>query len=320
MKRAKRSWLLASAACVAAVTSTAPTAFSSYYVSDYETIYSQAGVDDSANGTTQQTRNLFSDTGQLQQLSLTNAMDTNAAGTVYQYPGPAVAQTTEGHIESTAEIGKLHSTVTSIATSNMVSSGVMGVATMSATDEARWSDAVHFHTTNPTGSNYTLTLTLDDTIDVAGQYALYENGINEADVHAVIVFDHDLSKNVSQDVLNQSLSVLDYHRYVEENDVTEDDRPPQRTVSMTVHVNDGAILVIDAYLETLADAEGGNTQVLVNAGNTANFNITTDDPLASYSTDSGTIFTPEATPEPASLGLLGAGIAMLALRRRTARR
>jgi hypothetical protein len=287
---------------------------SAYFVFDSGNVTAQAGVDDTTHDTHYQSIVNSYNSGQVTQLSTSGATLGNAAGSCYSSNNGILSQTAEGHVEDSVQIGKMHATVSAVDNSGAgTTSDNYGFVRCHSTDDLQWSDNVYFHSGNPSGSDFTLTLSLDDAITVLGGFQLFEDGGFEGVADASISILSDSSFMPTPTPINL-LRIVDKRTITSTN--TRIDQPPSnRSVSFTFHlVGDGRLHLL-GDLSAQAIGDGGIGQILVNASNTANFNITTDDPLASYTTDSGTIFTPDA-PEPASLSLLATTAALLLAKRR----
>ena len=285
-----------------------------YYVSDVGIINAQAGVNDPTKGTTQGTFNNGNNSGHLTQLTTGGTLVANVAGSAFD-GNVNVGQTTEGHIEDTAEIGKLHSTISAACSTGLsASSNFSGDAFIGTSTDVSWNDNVHFHSNNPNGSDFTLSISLDDAINLVGGQLGFNSGTYIGTASAAIAFNSD-STFFPTTNHSPALRVQDNHSLSPDGS-RFDQFPTNRTASVTFHLVGDGMLDITSDLSCNASANQGIGQSLVNAGNTASFNITTTDPLASYTTDSGTIFSAEPTPEPASLSLLTLSLPLL-LRRRS---
>ena len=71
-----------------------------------------------------------------------------------------------------------------------------------------------------------------------------------------------------------------------------------RTLSATLHIVDGESVIFQQRLQIQAKAWGVNSTAGINAPETAYFDILTSDPLASYQSASGTVFSAPGASVP----------------------
>jgi hypothetical protein len=292
----------------------------SYYVSDSATVSSQAGTTLVAGNPDLGVAAFDSHTynsGNLFQTSVFNSTSSNVIGSSYSfdYTNPVLlSQSARSNIEDTATIGALHVTLSSY--SNTGTDGVVhynsGDAQSRASDTVVWSDNITFYSPTPGGSDFILSLTLDDAIDVTGAFAANETGFFSGQAVARLYVTNTANMTF---VPYPLLAVVDSHAINSNPTLNVNSPPPSNTVSFTLHVNSYASGTFMSELDSYANAVEGDGQSLVNAGDTALFTIYSPDPNAYYTTDSGTLFA-TSVPEPASLTLLALTPLLLPRRRR----
>ncbi len=285
-----------------------------YYVYDGASAQASAGGDGAPDNDSHPYNS-----GKLVQQSINGSTFASAVGQVMEYGGPDVVnvpQMAYGTVTDTAEIGALHASLSARSDSGLENVSAVplnvGVAAASMSDTVMWSDTVYFNTANPAGSDYLLSLHVDDSIVAAGEFYFYEPGFYTGSVLARVDF---TNSNFGLGA-SQSLVVQDIYSY-NRNGTTINQVAPSHDVSVLVHVGfeQGAMATVTGELVTTAGVENGTSFALVDAGDTALFTINSADPLASYTTNSGTVFA-TSVPEPTSLSLLALGALSLLARLR----
>jgi len=252
-------------------------------------------------------------TGDLAQTSLSSGLiSVSARGHAMDFSrGLDIPQESDVGFDARVSIGELH--VTAFADSNtggfVTSSqtkGVLNTLTMS------WSDTVTFHTSNPNGSDFLLGLTMHDTISVSASFLAppsFVAGTATAGLSSGPGGVSGLLLLSLQDVVSERFS----------GDVVS--HPPSDTVSTLMHMQNGATLQLTGWLRISVAANDAIGSVSLDAADTALFSLRSDDPLAGYSTASGTVFV-TGVPEPATsaLALAGLGFVSWQARRRPRQR
>lgn len=212
-------------------------------------------------------------------------------------------QEADAFFTGTATIGALHASV--IAASNASGFNTGGITGASSNVDLRWSDTVSFQTSKPGGSDFTVSLNLDDVISTSITFPQNtSNGFVSGTVRARV----DLNGG-------QFLGIFDgvgqgFNRFTS-------NRPASYTQSTTLHVFNDEVVTFAGTLGLTGGASEAVASVAVDASDTARFLLYTDDPAASYTTVSGVTFgTPAAVPVPAALALFGCGLAALGFLRR----
>ncbi len=265
-----------------------------YYVLDAGNAQSSAG--DAAGNDFHQYNS-----GKLVQQSVSGSTASSYSGLALEFGSTNVInvqQTAHGDVTDKAEIGALHASLgahsdTELYTVFNVPSDV-GAAATSINDTVMWSDTVNFNTSNPAGSDYLLSLDLDDSISGNGVFYYYEQGFYSGSVLARIDFTNsNFGLGASQDLVVQDV----YSQNA--NGTFVDQVAPSHGVSVLIHAGfgQGATVTVTSELVTTAGAQNGTSNILVDAGDTALFTISSADPLASYTTNSGTVFA-TSVPEP----------------------
>ncbi len=199
-----------------------------------------------------------------------------------------------------------------------------------------WVDTLTFHTANPLGADFQVTLSLDYDLSTSlvpsfvqtNGYALYPG---QTTAHSQI---HTLLAMFAAG--GPSFSASDNFLHIEDSvDQNADHRdpvtglpqitltpPPSRTLGAIVHIFDGTTIRFEQDLDLQASINDGNGTAAANASDTAWMNLVALDDGASYSAASGTVFAtsgdPFATgtvapvPEPSDFALVGAGLGVLA--------
>lgn len=242
-------------------------------------------------------------TGQLSQISVSvGPLSGSATGLASDDDFPVfhlVPQEADAMLQATATIGALHAIVR-VASSS--SGAPTTVTNAHATLQLIWSDTVTFHV--PSGAaDFTATLVLDDVL---------------SDTQVDGVFAGSATASMKDDICHCSL----FEAVTDAIASAGDARAPVDSVSSTLHVGDGERVTFTGELDVSAFANV-TASVAVDAGDTAAFFLTTNDPTASYTTASGARFdlpAPAAIPEPSSALLLLAGLAGLSLAARHGRR
>jgi hypothetical protein len=219
--------------------------------------------------------------------------------------GNLILQRAGASVSGTATIGALHAVLNASANDDNHPTG--GLNFGQAAIGVQWSDTVFFQSFRPGGSDFTVSLALDDLISFSsiftGNSTSFESGTAVANATMNGVFLLGV-----QDTANQSGAT----------------HPPSFTVSTTIHVVGDEAMVFGGTLELRGKVSDADSSVEVDADDTALFTLFTNDPDASYTTASGVRFDPVVTtstvPEPSSVALLMVGLTGLAgLRRRAIR-
>lgn len=178
----------------------------------------------------------------------------------------------------------------------------------SGSSSATWQDVATFRTDNPLGSLYTLKVRLDTNLSADVDYdPAFVSSSWSAGASASLTWDGptDFTLGTSDVKRGDNLP----------GGPSESERNTNAYVERIVFIPAGEPTVV-----TLTGALGAGVQMFnINAGldadasHTALFSISTDDPLASYTTESGEQFATNV-PEPTTLSLAAGGI--LAARRR----
>lgn len=178
----------------------------------------------------------------------------------------------------------------------------------SASSDATVTENFHFSTTNPQGSNYRLKVRLFSTLSSnigpllavnSGEWGMSANAFAAVGGILVNVFN---SRSGSYILPNQPYSTsAGQHDYAEAN--------------LFVPA-EGIDLPLTTGLSVSTGFRNMEVDLTVNALHTAYFALSTDDPLASYTTDSG-LSLPTEVPEPDATHSVLAGVAALALARRS---
>jgi hypothetical protein len=225
-------------------------------------------------------------------------------------------QASDSQLMGTATLGALHGVTGADSTiSDIFSFRTSGEAVLMES----WADQLTFHTSNPLGVDYTISLTMNDSLstsmspDSQGIYSegdaqavantslgIYAGGFNP--ISTLFLQDHFLEQGAN----STDLPVL------------TEETSPSRTVTTTLHVFDGTSLTFVQLMTLQANATYSNGTAGANAADTAYFDISTSDPGASYTAASGTIYATQgdpsvpAVPEPSELALMLAGFGALA--------
>ncbi|HZZ43926.1 MAG TPA: hypothetical protein VFE58_13400 [Tepidisphaeraceae bacterium] len=317
--RAKRGFVLAVFVTTPLFITAAARA--SYYVSDSGSSTAAAGStypNDPGNSAGRDgvagsdSHSFFS--GSVAQPIVTGTISSSTDGTAYQpIHQTYLAQDAGGNLEDTATVGALHSTISAYSNTGLPMENVNnGNASAHTSDYLTWGDTVHFVSANPAGSYYTVALGLDAAIDATGTFSPYETGSFVGKAQATVTISGNLDfSQYYQPIFNiQALQGIQSDGTI----VNTSYISPQTSLTFFVPYQEFINLTFAATLQTDAYATLGDGQALVNAGNTALFAISSPDPLASYTSDSGTVYA-TSLPEPAALGLLAAPALALAHRR-----
>lgn len=180
----------------------------------------------------------------------------------------------------------------------------------SASSDASVKENFHFTTTNPQGSNYRLEVRLLSSLSsnigpllavTSGEWGLSANAFAALGGILVNVFNF---RSGSYILPNQP-----YSTSAGQNDYAE--------ANVFIPAG-GADMPLTTGLAVSAGFRNMEVDLTVNALHTAYFALSTDDPLASYTTDSGLLL-PTEIPEPDTTLSIFAGIAALVLARRSRR-
>ena len=199
--------------------------------------------------------------------------------------------------------------MTAIADSNNGGRFTSGLTAADSPNAISWSDTITFRTTNPNGSDFRLGLALHDTINlstssvggfVAGSaFAGLSSGPAGIFGPLLLALQDGVSRNSTGDIINH---------------------PPSDNVQTVLHMQNFSTLILTGWLRSRVKASDTVGSVTLNAADTALFALSSNDPLASYTTASGTVFA-SSVPEPATSALALAGLGLVgwqARRRRAA--
>ncbi len=249
-------------------------------------------------------------------------------------------QTAEGSVSLYASVGGLRSAASG-ANSMGDYTGPQQFAFGSAAAITTWIDTLTFHTANPLGADFRVSVSLDDNLSTflqpsAGTTSFYPGQTSSyAQVHTL------LSMTAAG---GTAFSASDNYLHIEDAANLDADHrdhagqptltltpPPSRTLSAIVHIFDGTTIRFEQDLTLSAGVNNGNGTASADAGDTAWMNLVALDDGATYSAASGTVFATAGdpfapgivapVPEPSDFALVGAGLGVLAFvgRRRRAR-
>lgn len=234
-----------------------------------------------------------------------------------------LVQSSHAAVAANASLGSLHGTAGVDAS---ISGSTDARLTHSYSElTANWADTFMFASTNPLGSDFTLGLFLDDIMstsygvdgDANGGYVLTSAfaGIRlQSSLQNSSTFGPTLNvaESFSQGVTNGIVASL----------LT----PERRVATANFHVDGFRTVTIVGTMRLQADVEGVTGTAGVEASNTAQFFLSTNDPEAFYTTTSGTVYAsfPESitpVPEPFQYAQILAGLAAVTtvVRRRRGR-
>lgn len=291
-----------------------------FYVSDSGAVTATAGAAVVVNGTEMgnggSDSHSFSSGGQVSGTRITGTTSANTSGTAW-IPDKMLLepQSSGGNVEDEADIGALHSTISAFSDSGLTdSTAADGVANAHATDSLAWGDVLRFTTSNPLGSTFTLDLSLDLTVTTEGNFGKGDQvfgGFFTGEVSTTLQIRGLPGIPLKTVALGVTKSV---HA---DGTVINNSTAPSVAVTFFVPGDGSVAISVDAALQADAFANLGDGQALIDAGNTASLAVFSDDPLASYTADSGTVFaTAPEVPEPATVGVMVMGAAVLVGRRR----
>jgi hypothetical protein len=279
-----------------------------YYVQDYANVQTEAGTAFAVDG-----RSYVSP--KLVQPTLSNSTLASVAGLAGNGQFFTAYQLGQARANDKAEIGALHSFVSATSDTGFSNPPVpifnTGTATGSAQNEVYWSDTISFHTANPNGSDFYFSIALDDNIFAGGHWYPTETGYFAGSAQMLLTITQD-----NLGLANPFLSISD--QTIIRSDGTITYTPPDSRVATLVFHDDSNLFgfaTLTGKLSTSASAKNGSGQTTVNASNTGLFAFYSPDPLASYSTASGTVFL-TSVPEPTTLSLLALSAIALTARRR----
>ncbi|HVS72119.1 MAG TPA: PEP-CTERM sorting domain-containing protein [Phycisphaerae bacterium] len=291
-----------------------------FYVQDNGAVTASAGVGVVVDGTEMGNQGMdshnFSSDGEVAKTRITGTTFANTSGTAW-IPDKMLLepQAAGGNVEDEAEIGALHSTISAFSDAGGADSiDADGVANAHAADTVKWGDVLRFTSSNPVGSKFTLELSLEVAVTPEGNFTTGDavfGGFFTGEVSASAVI-HGLP-NMPLTTLGLGVT-KSLHA---DGTVINDSTAPTEAVTFFVPGGGGVAISVDATLQADAFANLGDGQAVIDAGNTAQFVVFSDDPLASYTADSGTVFaTAPEVPEPATVGVLVMGAVVMVGRRR----
>jgi PEP-CTERM motif-containing protein len=215
-------------------------------------------------------------------------------------------QETDAFFDATATIGSLHASATADVNNGGFFSAGSGTSAVLNFLLLSWTDTVTFRTGNPAGSDFRLGLHLDDRIGISSSllspvsssflagtaFAGVSSGPSGVAGPLLLSVSDVISRRASGDTVNRS---------------------PTDTVTTVMHMHNGDVLLLTGWLRMSVGASNAIGSVQVDAANTALFMLSTDDPLASYTTASDTVFA-TSVPEPAIVVLALAGFGVVGWR------
>ena len=275
----------------------------------------------------------------LQQADFSASSSVAARGIItYGLSGkPASPQAADASSGVQATMGGLRAKV---GADNTVSDylGIAQFAQGAAGAGASWHDVVTFHTSNPLGSDYTVSVTLDDALSTSLAPSQITNGANyyvtgtESGASAEMIFNLDDARGstVANLVINDGLveNLLHADPVTGLPGLTQSP-PPSRTLTATFHIFDGTVLSFDQRLDVHAHVYQGNGTAGANAEDTAFLDLSTTDAAAWYVADSGTVYATAGdpfavgvspVPEPGEWALLMGGFGLIGAARQRAKR
>jgi len=238
--------------------------------------------------------------GHLPQLSVSTGIISSSSQGSFHSSGVQFQQRADASFSGTASIGALHAVVAASTDTNHAPTN--GLTEAQASTLLTWSDTVFFQSSRVGGSDFTISLTLDDLISFANSFARTSTSFASGRVVAQV------TKNGGFFLVAQDLATQ-----------TAISHPFSLTDSATLHVVGGETLTFTGTLELDGTVSDAVDSINLNASDTALFTIFSADPDAAYGTASGVRFTPDVTaavPEPSSWALLLVGFAGLAGLRR----
>ena len=192
-----------------------------------------------------------------------------------------------------------------------------------------WIDTLTFHTDNPLGADFRISVSLEDSLTStltpstgSGSSSFYPG---QTSSHAQV---HTLLAMFAAG--GQAFSATDNFMHIEDSRKLDADHrdafgaptltltpPPSRTLTAILHVFDGTTIRFEQDLTLSAGVNNGNGTASANASDTAWINLAALDDGASYTSASGTVFATSGdpfsspVPEPSEFALIGAGLGVL---------
>jgi hypothetical protein len=283
----------------------------------------------------------------IQQANFTGNTSAAGRGTITYDPATGKApsiQAADASASLSASVGGLRGAV---GAANTVSdyAGPQQFVFGSSSVSVNWIDTLTFHTANPLGADFRVSVTLDDSLSTSlVPSSVAPNGFEifpgQTDSYAMV---HTLLAMFAES--GPSFTASDNFLHIEDSVRQDADHrdpvsglplltiasPPSRTLSAIVHIFDGTVIRFEQDLTLGAGVDDGNGVAGANASDTAFMNLVALDPDATYSAASGTVFATEGdpfapvtapVPEPSELALMTSGLAALTFlvrRRRRAR-
>jgi hypothetical protein len=283
-----------------------------YYVSASGTAHAEAG-DPVAPNTDDHPYN----TGQLPQAS-TGGSQSASANAIFTIGDFGEFTFGRANVNSSAQLGTLHayafsSSDTGLAPPPPVVLNSSGIAKGKASAASSWSDQFYLRSDNPNGSDFVWTLGLDDHIDSGGVFYPIEDGFFAAIASATLNFTQNNLGPIDGAVIGENHTVFS-------NGTIADGPAAEHVKTITFHAlyNVSYFTTLTCNLSVTANSINGTGQCTADASDTALFALYCADPLASYTTASGTVY-PTSVPEPASLALILPAAAVFILRQRSPR-
>jgi hypothetical protein len=189
-------------------------------------------------------------------------------------------QASDSQVMGTATLGALHGVTGADSTiSDIFSFRTSGEAVL----RESWADQLTFHTSNPLGVDYTISLTMNDSLSTSmspDSKGIYSRGDAQAVANTSLAvyaggFNPISSLSLQDHFLEQGANSTDLPVLTQETS-------PSRTVTTTLHVFDGTSLTFLQQMTLQANATFSNGTAGANAADTSYFDISTSDPSASY--------------------------------------